>query len=268
MDPFFSFRGFFGRALAWSPLLLSAGLVSFALRIGRDSPFVAAGLVALSMAAFIPTLLVRRRFRRLLASGDPELIAPAWQRVIRNDVAADAEAPRALMSAITYAACGWVEQAREHLAKTTRSAGLDPTGEHRMFVETMLEAFDGDRELAVSMAARIGAMPVPEVGVSLQRKVLALRTSLGALARAFAHVSLPGDLEVLESAAGASPLISWAMRYAAAIALLDRNDPLRALAMLEGAPDWPQQSAFRAFHHELAVNIADALARLQRNQEL
>ena len=256
MEPLFSFDGLFQRALTWGPLLVSSALVALALRVFGDHPVHASVLIALSLSAFLPSVLARRRFRRLLQSGDPTRISALWRRAL--DGTNHTHATEALMNAVTYAACGWVDEARVHLQQASWDRVWDPTGEHRLFVETLLEAFDGDRTLALQHAERVAALPMPEVGGRLRRKVVALRVSLGALARAFAHVSLAGDLEILEHAARSSPLISWAMRYAAAIVSVDQNEPTRALAMLDGAPSWPPQSAFHAFHQELLMRIANA----------
>ena len=78
-----------------------------------------------------------------------------------------------------------------------------------------------------------------------------LRRGLAALARAFAHASREGDARLLGRAAGASPLVHWAMRYAAAIVAVDRGRAREVQALLSGAPAWPEESAFHAYHEEL-----------------
>ncbi len=264
MDPLLSFGGLFQRALTWGPVLVSSAAVALAVHVSAQNPVYAAILVALSLSAFLPSILARRRFRRLLRSGDPARISALWRRV--PDETGAARAAEALMNAVTYAACGWVDEARAQLRQSGWDRVLDPTGEHRLFVETLLEAFDGDRSLALQHAARVAALPMPKVGGRLQRRVMALRVSLGALARAFAHVSVAGDLEILEQAARSSPLVTWAMRYAAAIVSVDRNEPVRALAMLNGAPAWPPQSAFQAFHRELMLHIAQNSTEVGKGQ--
>ncbi len=74
----------------------------------------------------------------------------------------------------------------------------------------------------------------------------------GALARAFAHTSVPGDRALLERASEASPLVFWAMRYAAAVVAIDEGELTRVEELLADAPSWPQESTFRAFHDEIA----------------
>jgi len=254
MEPVFSATGLVQRVLLWGPVVVSAGLAALAVRLAGESPATAIGLLVLSASAFLPALLARRRFRRMLQSGDPILISALWRTALEGTP--HSQATEALMNALTFAACGWVDEARMHLGRASRGTVWDPAGEHRLIVETLLEAFDGDRSLAVRLAERFAALPLPAGGARVRREVVALRVSMGALARAFAHESISGDLEALERAARSSPLVSWAMRYAAAIVSVDHDQPERALAMLEGAPHWPPQSAFRAFHRELVLHIA------------
>ena len=45
------------------------------------------------------------------------------------------------------------------------------------------------------------------------------------------------------------------MRYARAVYLVDKGRKDEARTLLDGAPEWPQESAFRAFHDELAGTI-------------
>jgi hypothetical protein len=177
----------------------------------------------------------------------------AWRGALGSaDLAQDAEP---LVAVIAFAANGWVDEARLWLqrARCRRTPGT--TEEHRLFVQTLVEAFDGDRAEAMLMADAMAVLPIPEVGARLQKRVILLRASLGALARAFAHAPRAGDLKVLEASAHSSPLLSWAMRYAAAIVALDRNDLFRARRFIHGAPRWPQESAFCRFHAELEEQI-------------
>jgi hypothetical protein len=46
------------------------------------------------------------------------------------------------------------------------------------------------------------------------------------------------------------------MRYASAVVAIDHGQGADARALLEGAPAWPRESAFRAFHDELAAKVA------------
>ena len=46
------------------------------------------------------------------------------------------------------------------------------------------------------------------------------------------------------------------MRYAAAVIAVDAGDRVRARELIEGAPEWPKESAFRAFDEELRAQLA------------
>jgi hypothetical protein len=89
----------------------------------------------------------------------------------------------------------------------------------------------------------------------MRARVRILREALSAFARAFAHVSRSDDLRLLERAAKKSPLVHWAMRYAAAIVAVDHGDVPKARELLAQAPSWPEGSAFSAFQSELAPLI-------------
>jgi hypothetical protein len=233
------------------PLVASAALIALALREAREAPWLAALLALAALGAFAPYYLARRRFRALLLSGDVPRILEVWRDLAGRIPSYQLAEP--LIEATTFAAYGWVEEARAQLGRVELGGAFEISAEHRMYIETLLEAFDGDREQAVRMADRVAALPMPpRLGARMRRRLEALRVSLGALTRAFAHRAAPGDLEVLEGVARTSPLVSWAMRYAAAIVAVDEGRPERVRALLSGAPAWPPQSAFRAFHRELA----------------
>jgi hypothetical protein len=46
------------------------------------------------------------------------------------------------------------------------------------------------------------------------------------------------------------------MRYARAVVLVDKGKKAEARELLVGAPAWPDASAFRSFHDELASETA------------
>jgi hypothetical protein len=50
------------------------------------------------------------------------------------------------------------------------------------------------------------------------------------------------------------------MRYGAAIVAIDVGDLTKASSLLDGAPEWPEESNFRAFHEELRGVLAIRLA--------
>jgi hypothetical protein len=234
--------------------VVSAALVALAVHSSLDRPWLAIVLLIAAVAALIPPWLSRRRFRKLLLSGDAERVVAVWREAAEQGPHHETTAP--LIAATTFAAYGWVQAARTQLQKLRPGPAWEASAEHRLFVETLIEAFDGDRDQAMHMAQSISSLPLPAVSPKLKQQVLLLRAALVALSRAFAHRAAAGDLDVLERTARSSPLVSWAMRYAAAIVAVDHGESLRAAALLSGAPAWPQQSAFRRFHEELIGKVA------------
>jgi hypothetical protein len=207
-------------------------------------------LLLLLSALHLRQTLARRRLRRALRSGDwgAALAAqhPAFARVPHPETIGP------LMVAAALAAHGLVDRARRALDRAGRGEAWEAALEHRWFVETLMEAFDGDRSLALERAESLERLPLPPGSAPLQKRVAALRAALTALARAFARRSRDNDAELLETASEASPLVHWAMRYGAIVAYLERGERARARELLTGAPSWPEESAFRAFQEELA----------------
>jgi hypothetical protein len=92
---------------------------------------------------------------------------------------------------------------------------------------------------------------LPLAGPLLQGRVRILRGALAAFARAFAHEGTESDLALLERASKKSPLVHWAMLYAAAVVSIDLGNLSHAKKLLATAPLWPEGSAFSTFHEEL-----------------
>jgi hypothetical protein len=92
---------------------------------------------------------------------------------------------------------------------------------------------------------------MPPAGPLFLGRVRVLRDALTAFARAFAHVGTPNDMALLERASKKSPLVHWAMLYAAAVVSIDLGHLAHAKKLLADAPPWPEGSAFYAFHEEL-----------------
>lgn len=243
------------RVLAWLPFVLSAALIAFGIHLAISSPWLGVALVLIALLLYLPELHSRAKVRRMLLSGDVEAVLKAWDAAIERVPHRETVAP--IMLATAFAANGMIERARSALDRARRGDAWDAAIEHRLFVEVLLEAFDGDRLRAVSTAETLERLPLPPAGPFLLQRVILLRTALGALARAFAHVARAGDVELLERAARKSPLVHWAMRYAAAVVRIDRGERRKAEKLLADAPDWPADSAFRSFHSELC-----AVARL------
>jgi hypothetical protein len=242
------------RVAALLPLL--AAVVSSVLAaqaVGRDSRFLPPLLVFASLL-FLPAALGRRRMRRLLISGDVERVIGTWEGSIQRVPYHETMAP--LLKATAYASYGWIEAARRALERAVRGPAWDAAIEQRLFVETLLDTFEGDRDAALRKAQALESLPMPSAGLFARRRVALLRCGLGALTRAFAHASREGDARILARAAHTSPLVHWAMRYAAAIVAVDRGRARDVEALLCGAPAWPDQSAFHAYHDELLAQAS------------
>ncbi|HEX3770162.1 MAG TPA: hypothetical protein VHV30_04830 [Polyangiaceae bacterium] len=222
--------------------------------LGRDPRFLPV-VFAAGLLFFIPSLLGRWRMRKLLMSGDVERVIGTWEGSIDRVPYHETMAP--LLKATAYASYGWAEAARRTLERAVRGPAWDAAIEQRLFVETLLDTFEGDRDSALRKAQVLEALPMPAAGLFARRRVALLRRGLAALARAFAHESKEGDAKVLRRAADASPLVHWAMRYAAAIVAVDGGHPADVHTLLSGAPVWPHESAFHTYHDEL---LAHALA--------
>ncbi len=216
--------------------------------IARDARF-AVPLAALAILMLVPAVLGRWRMRRLLMSGDVERIIGTWAASIDRVAHGDTMAP--LLQATAYASYGWVEAARRALGRAAKGPAWEAAFEQRLFVETLLDTFEGDRDAAVRKAEALEALPLPSAGPLARRRISVLRRGLAAMARAFAHTSRDDDARVLSRAAAASPLVHWAMRYAGAIVALDKGHPSDVPGLLAGAPAWPAESAFHEYHQEL-----------------
>lgn len=235
------------RTALW--LIASAAIVAFAVHVGRTSPGLGMLLLVLFALTQLPGLLRQVRLRRLLRSGDLAAVLEAYHPTLARLPNPETLGP--LMVAAALAAHGMVGRAQRALDRAVRGEAWEAALEHRWFIETLMEAFDGDRSLALDKAESLEKLPLPAASASLQRRVAALRAALTALARAFARRSRADDAELLEAAAESTPLVHWAMRYGAVVAYLERGDQSRAKELLNGAPQWPADSSFRAFQEEL-----------------
>jgi hypothetical protein len=228
-----------------------AGMTLVLLAAGRDPRSLVPMLVVTALL-LAPAVIGRWRMRRLLVSGDVERVIGTWEGTIAHIAHAETMAP--LLRATAYAAYGWAERARAAMGRSVKGATWESALEQRLFVETLLDAFEGDREGALHKARQLEAQPNRAEGLLARRRVTRLRLGLSAFARAFAHESRDGDEKVLVRAAGTSPLVYWAMRYAAAIVAIDRGRARDVRALLTGAPEWPAESAFRVYHDELLAH--------------
>lgn len=221
--------------------------------IAHDVRYVLA--IGLIVVAFVvPSWLARRRMKRLLISGDVPRILGTWQNALHRVTHPETMAP--LMTATAYAAYGFIDHARTALERAKRGPAWEAAVEQRLFVEALLDVYEGERDRAIDKATALEQLPLPDSSFWMRRKISLLRRGVAALARAFAHHTRPEDERVLRDAARSSPLVHWAMRYAQAVVLVDGGRKEEARELLAGAPPWPQESAFRAFHDELVAQIA------------
>lgn len=239
------------RIIRWIVFVASAAGAALILRFTWDQPLVSAGLLLLIGVVVLVRWIARRRLRRALVSGNVEEVLREWSSTIARAPHASTMAP--LMTATAFAANGWTEQARAALAVAQRGPAWEAALEHRLFLDTLLLTFEGDREEALRQAERMARLPMPSAPPPMRERIELMRGALGAFARAFAHQSRNGDSDLLERVAVQSPLVHWAMRYASAIVAIDQGDKERARMLLKGAPEWPTESAFRGFHEELAA---------------
>ncbi len=229
---------------------ISAVLIGLA---GRADPryfLLSASLVSLVV---VPRVLRRRRERTVLLSGDVTRVLEMWRPWLER--LRSAEGYVELMEATAYAAFGWVDAARGALARIPEGKLREAALEERLTIEALLDAFEGDRAKALAGALEVERMPVEASGLFAKRRLLARRSGVAALARAFAHTSEGRDQRKLLRAGKLTPLFHWAMRYGAAVVAIDRGEMLEARELLDGAPSWPDESAFRVFDAELRGHI-------------
>jgi hypothetical protein len=214
----------------------------------RDPKFLVP-FFALLFVMVLPAYLARRRMERVFLSGDVKQVLGTWVGSPQRVLFPETMAP--ILAATAYAAYGWFDEARRSLDRAAKGPAWDAALEQRLFVEALLDTFEGQRDLAIRKAEALGKLPTMGAGPLMRLRVRRLRRGVLAFARAFAHRATPRDAKWLGSAAKTSPLVHWAMRYAGAVIAVDSGDRERARKLLEGAPDWPMQSAFRTFDEEL-----------------
>jgi hypothetical protein len=208
---------------------------------------------AITVMTLLPGIRARRRMKELLISGDVKRVLGTWEGSIDRVTYPETMAP--LMAATAYAAYGWIEPARRALEGAVKGPAWEAALEQRLFVEALLDTFEGEKGLSIQKAEALERLPMPRSGPFARVRIARLRRGVAAMARAFAHTAQRADEGVLRAAASASPLIHWAMRYALAIVAVDRGDKDEAHKLLFGAPEWPRQSAFKSFHDELTAQL-------------
>jgi len=233
--------------------VLSAAMAALALRLAWEAPLAGSVGLVLLLALIAARWASRRRARRLLRSGDVHQILHRWSSSLER--VPHPETMRPLMTATALAAYGWVDHARAVLQTAERGPAWDAALEHRLFLEALLLTFEGSFDQAERKAAALEALPIPSAEPFLIERIKTLRAAVAALARAFSRSSQPGDRGLMLAASDASPLVHWAMRYGAAIEAVDAGELGPAHRLIAEAPDWPVQSYFAAFHHEIAAEL-------------
>lgn len=241
------------RWLHIAAFVASAAFAAAMLQLAWVRPLVAAALLGGVLAFVLSRWLARRRLRKVLLSGDVRSVLERWSPSLTRIPHPGTMGP--LMTATAFAAYGWVDAARAALAAAERGPAWEAALEHRLFLDALLLTFEGDRDGALEQASRLQRLPLPHAAPALRDRVRLLRVAIHALARAFAHQAEPGDRELLEAASETSPLVFWAMRYAAAVVAIDQRSFQHARSLLADAPAWPAQSTFRAFHDEIVQQI-------------
>ncbi len=242
------------RLLRLGFLVATAALAAAGVRFSYHRPVVAAGLLGAACAFVLSRWLSRRKLERVLRSGDALSVIERWSASFDRIPNPETMAP--LMTATAFAANGWVAQARAAMANAERGPAWEAAIEHRLFLDALLLTFEGDRDAALEQAEKLERLPIRGEGTRLGKRVRQLRGAVGALARAFAHRTKQGDRQRLEDASRSSPLVFWAMRYAAAVIAIDEGRKDEAMSLLATAPAWPAESTFRAFHDEIVAQLA------------
>jgi hypothetical protein len=246
------------RAWAWSRFVLSAAGVSLALHFALEEPWLGVVLAVLLLVFGWPQLRARQRLRELLSSGDLRAILEVWNDAIETLPHHRTVGP--LIRATALAAHGLTDRARGVMERAERGLAWENAIEHRLFLETLLDAFEGRRSQALDKARALRALPLPASPWAKSRASV-LRSAAGALARAFAHCPEKDDVDRLRMASKHHPLVHWAMRYALAVVHIDQGRRDQALELVEAAPEWPEGSAFNAFHAEIVERSAPSTRR-------
>jgi hypothetical protein len=236
------------------PFVLSALWTAIIVRLLIKDLRYALPLLVVAALWVIPLYIQHRRQRAVLLRGNVPDVLEAWTPMIEKSPHPETVQP--ILMATAYAANGWTDAAREAMGRARKGAAWQASIEQRLVLEILCEAFDGDRPRALRAADELTALPVPQAGIFLRRRIAVLRTGIAALARAFNRQPARGDRELLQQAAKSSPLFFWAFSYAAAIDAIDEGNAAEAKRLLQGAPQWSPSSVYAEFHRELNHEIA------------
>lgn len=230
----------------------SAALVARLVSVGFENPpWLIAGL-ALVLVLPVRHFLARRRLNEMLESGDVMRLLSSWES-LPNPSPRGLAAER-LLRATALASYGWTVRARQLLEIQREPHTLNSGLEHRVFLEVLLSALEGNHERSLAMAMALAALPLPQERTMRQRAKTHRQGAL-AMARAFARCSRPGDRESLRRSSRQNPLLVWPMRYAEAQLRLQEGNNKQAQRLLRQAPAWPPQSAFRNLTQSLRQTL-------------
>src|SRR5215472_9009190 len=147
--------------------IASALLVAIAGHMAWNDPKYLPPLVIVTALALAPTFFARRRVRRILMSGDVDQVLGTWRSSMHRLHHPETMTP--LMMATAYASCGWIEQARTALERAVKGPAWDAAIEQRLFIETLLDTFEGDRIGALEKAESLEKLPVPRAAGKIAR---------------------------------------------------------------------------------------------------
>src|SRR5207253_439088 len=119
-------------------------------------------VVGVGGAFLLPAWFARRKMEKLLLSGDVREILGAFGRSLADHPRADADTMTPLVDATTYAAYGFIDDARHALDRAARGPAWDAAVEQRLFVEALLDVYEGERDRAIAKATALVGLPLPE----------------------------------------------------------------------------------------------------------
>ncbi len=239
----------------WPKVMFVASALAAALLLRETWQNPVVGVLALALAGsfWLARFVARRRAKQLFLGGNVDAIVARWSGAVSSMPHFETMGP--LMAATAFAAYGWVTRARAAMREADRGEAWEAALEQRLFLDTLLYAFEGDSATALDRAARLERLPMPPAAPPLVGRIRLLREGAAALARAFAHAGRTGDTALLVAASEASPLVHWAMRYGAAISAIDAGDVGKARELIALAPKWSEESCFLEFHREIDAEL-------------
>jgi hypothetical protein len=175
------------RPLNVLPLVVSVVCAGLIAQMAWKDPRYLLPCAAILAVSILPRYLAKWRTRKLLLSGDVERVLGSWKGTV--DRVAYPETMQPLMAATAYASYGWIEAARRALTRAVKGPAWEAAVEQRLFVEALLDTFEGENVAAAEKAAALEALPIPPVGWFGRKRVTLLRRALTALVRAFSHAS-------------------------------------------------------------------------------